>query len=319
MGFAPMAWQARLYDEHFAAGALPSAVDVPTGLGKTAVMAIWLIARAHGAPLPRRLVYVVDRRVVVDQATAEAEKLRAALEAEDKAAHLKTLLGLQRTLPISTLRGAHLDNREWLEDPAAPAIIVGTVDMIGSRLLFEGYGVSRKMRPYHAGLLGADTLVVLDEAHLVPPFQHLLHAIEHEAPAWASEDARARVPRFRLLSLSATQREAPQSSAPFRLEARDRDAIASKRLNARKTLRFVDMEGDPNKQLAESAWKLATGNGPRRVVVFCNRRAKKDDGAGPCADGVVEQLAQLARSQKPILNSWSARAGSANAIRRRIG
>lgn len=39
--------------------------------------------------------------------------------------------------------------RKWLEDPASPAIIVGTVDMIVSRLLFEGYGISRKMRPYH--------------------------------------------------------------------------------------------------------------------------------------------------------------------------
>src|SRR5690625_7563933 len=46
-GFEPMRWQQRLYDEHFAKGILPSAVSVPTGLGKTAVMAIWLIALAQ--------------------------------------------------------------------------------------------------------------------------------------------------------------------------------------------------------------------------------------------------------------------------------
>ena len=45
----------------------------------------------------------------------------------------------------------YADNREWLEDPAAPAIIVGTVDMIGSCLLFEGYGVSRGERPGRLG------------------------------------------------------------------------------------------------------------------------------------------------------------------------
>ena len=168
-----MRWQHRLFDQ-FIDGKIPAALDLPTGLGKTSVMAIWVLARALARKealktIPRRLVYVVDRRAVVDQATAEAEKLRAALEADAK--HLKEQLRLDGTLPISTLRGAYVDNREWLDDPAAPAIIVGTVDMIGSRLLFEGYGVSRKMRPYHAGLLGADTLVVLDEAHLVPPFE----------------------------------------------------------------------------------------------------------------------------------------------------
>ena len=52
------------------------AVDIPTGLGKTSVMALWLIAIAEGANLPRRLVYVVDRRAVVDQATRFAELLR---------------------------------------------------------------------------------------------------------------------------------------------------------------------------------------------------------------------------------------------------
>ena len=133
-GHSPMRWQHRLFDQ-FVDGKIPAALDLPTGLGKTSVMAIWVLARTLATEfalksIPRRLVYVVDRRAVVDQATAEAEKLRTALEAG--ARHLKERLRLGGTLPISTLRGAYADNREWLDDPAAPAIIVGTVDMIGS-------------------------------------------------------------------------------------------------------------------------------------------------------------------------------------------
>ena len=133
-GHAPFPWQRRLF-ERMRAGDLPPAVDIPTGLGKTAVMAIWLLARAAGASLPRRLVYVVDRRAVVDQATDFAEQIRKRLQ-EPALGSVRRELGLTgRALPISTLRGQHVDNREWLEDPAAPAIIVGTVDMIGSPLL----------------------------------------------------------------------------------------------------------------------------------------------------------------------------------------
>ena len=111
-------------------------------------MAIWYLARKLNTSLPRRLVYAVDRRAVVDQATTEAENIKKN--------------SIDETLCISTLRGQYVDNRRWLANPSATAIIVGTVDMIGSRLLFEGYGVSRNMRPYHAGLLGTDTLLVLD-------------------------------------------------------------------------------------------------------------------------------------------------------------
>src|SRR6185312_1063857 len=102
----PFPWQLALLD-HFLDGNIPTAIDVPTGLGKTAVMAIWLVARAAGRPLPRRLVYVVDRRAVVDQATKVAEELRQLVDGN---AELKRALGLSGSLPISTLRGKHLDN-----------------------------------------------------------------------------------------------------------------------------------------------------------------------------------------------------------------
>ncbi len=287
-GHSPMRWQHRLFDQ-FIDGKIPAALDLPTGLGKTSVMAIWVLARALATEIalkaiPRRLVYVVDRRAVVDQATAEAEKLRTALEAD--ARHLKEQLRLDGTLPISTLRGAYADNREWLDDPAAPAIIVGTVDMIGSRLLFEGYGVSRKMRPYHAGLLGADTLVVLDEAHLVPPFEALLRRIEFGTnefgPRANANDHHELVPPFRLLSLSATGRAQSTSrgsteDGSFHLEGEDiSDPVVIKRLTARKTLEFVkisDAKDALADALSERAWMTLAKNGRSlRCLVYCGSR-----------------------------------------------
>src|SRR5262245_5014560 len=80
----PFPWQASLH-AHFVQGDFPSSCNLPTGLGKTSVIPIWLIALATSpATLPRRLVYVVNRRTVVDQATRETEKLRRRLlEAQD--------------------------------------------------------------------------------------------------------------------------------------------------------------------------------------------------------------------------------------------
>ena len=284
---------------------LPPAVDIPTGLGKTAVMAIWLLACAAGTPLPRRLVYVVDRRAVVDQATDLAEEIRERLR-KPSLEQVRQGLGLApqdlrggpaaleyRDLPISTLRGQHVDNREWLEDPAASAIIVGTVDMVGSRLLFEGYGVSRRMRPYQAGLMGCDTLVLLDEAHLSRPFEQLLRTIERERRARAADDAAslpgafsgpgatpAIPPPFRVLPLSATLGAASGSGTPITLEDEDREnETVRKRLNAPKTLTVEELEAKTSLDavLAERAWDLAwrkteAAGAPVRMLIYCDRR-----------------------------------------------
>ncbi|MEK7764703.1 MAG: DEAD/DEAH box helicase family protein, partial [bacterium] len=80
-GEAPFPWQAALLDR-FMKNGIPRALDIPTGLGKTAIMGIWIVARAQGADVPRRLVYVVDRRAVVDQATMEAERIRNWVESQ---------------------------------------------------------------------------------------------------------------------------------------------------------------------------------------------------------------------------------------------
>lgn len=259
-GHPPMRWQCRLF-ERMCVGDIPTALDLPTGLGKTSVMAIWYLARKAGA-LPRRMVYVVDRRAVVDQATEVAEKIKA--ECPD--------------IRVSTLRGEHADNKKWLENPAAEAIVVGTVDMIGSRLLFEGYGVSRKMRPYHAGLFGADTLLVLDESHLVPPFERLLEQIAAQE-GLGPRDAGDRnvIPRFHLLPLSATGRA--REGKVFRLDGADHgDQIVSQRLHAKKRLGFVKTDAKLEIGLAGAAWALSdAGAKPVRILVYCNSREIADD------------------------------------------
>jgi CRISPR-associated helicase Cas3 len=319
---SPFPWQAELL-ERFRQDRDVGFLDIPTGLGKTAVIAIWLVARALRAKLPRRLVYVVDRRAVVDQATDVAESLRAWV-AEDLA--VAGALGLgDRPLPISTLRGQYVDNRAWLDDPSSPAIVVGTIDMVGSRLLFSGYGVSSKMRPYHAGLLGADTLVVLDEAHLAPAFEDLLRHIEREANSFGPSDSslRALVPPFKFLSLSATGRQ--NGATTLTLSHDDRgNPIVKRRLTAQKVLSIVDLanvaeatatpdDGESadeaseatrkNKipklpdELARQAWQLTTqGSDNVRCLVFCN--ARKD---ATLVAAALRNMANSTSANEPII------------------
>ena len=248
-GYKAFRWQRRLFEETVG-GTEHAACDIPTGLGKTSVIPIWLIALAAEGEaarvagdmslvkLPRRLVYVVDRRTVVDQATDVALKIRERLHerlAGDKLDPVRT--GLEALagdpddlLAISTLRGELADNRKWQADPARPAIIVGTVDMIGSRLLFSGYGVSRRMRPFHAGLLGQDALIVHDEAHLSPAFGALVNSI--------AGLQRGQEPRpIRVMELSATRRQGAPDGPAFRLteDERQEEPVAL-RLEAPKAL-----------------------------------------------------------------------------------
>lgn len=164
----PFPWQEDLF-VRLLSGKMPKVCDIPTGLGKTSVIAVWLLAMGQRAAagtagdFPRRLVYVVNRRTVVDQATREVEYVREALhkkpELQPLADALRSLgAGISDTpLAISTLRGQFADNPAWRDDPARPAVIVGTVDMVGSRLLFSVYGCGSKSRRLHATFLGQDS------------------------------------------------------------------------------------------------------------------------------------------------------------------
>ncbi|MGO8897871.1 MAG: type I-U CRISPR-associated helicase/endonuclease Cas3 [Isosphaeraceae bacterium] len=282
-GNAPFPWQEALY-ARFAAGEIPPSCNLPTGLGKTSVIPIWMIALANRAQaVPRRLAYVVNRRTVVDQATNEAETFRKRLldpgheatgpeDIKFRSLVADGLRGLTAfpdkpdhdPLAISTLRGQFADNGEWRADPARPAIVVGTVDMVGSRLLFSGYGVGFKGKPLHAGFLGQDVLLVHDEAHLEPAFQKLIEEIRDEQkkePAPLGEGLRLKV-----MALSATLQETAETfeltpaekSPPERLldELSEPVHFVWQRLKAKKRIAFHQPEEEREKA-ADRIGKLA--------------------------------------------------------------
>lgn len=278
-GNLPFPWQSRLYDR-FVVGEFPNTASLPTGLGKTSIIAIWLIALAKcPGKVPRRLVYVVNRRTVVDQTTDEVEKFRKHLSGKPELASLKAaleqlcaipLMPTDSPLAISTLRGQFADNREWSTDPARPAVICGTVDMIGSRLLFSGYGIGFKSKPLHAGFLGQDALLIHDEAHLEQPFQQLLNTIEEEQ---TNGEQSGDLPwkKLRVLELTATPRseEDVHRVEPFRLDEEDeRHPVVRQRLYAKKALSLIPLKDakKPSSELAEYALKFE--NSGRAVLIF---------------------------------------------------
>ena len=255
-GYSPFPWQDDLYWRYFSQGKFPPSCNLPTGLGKTSVVAIWLIALANQPEkVPRRLVYVVNRRTVVDQTTNEVEKVRANLRSAGLFEPLARLCASpveddDAPLAISTLRGQFADNREWSADPSRPAVIIGTVDMIGSRLLFSGYGVGFKTKPLHAGFLGQDVLLVHDEAHLEPAFQELVIAIEKEQKRCKEFG------KFHVMELSATSRSGDEVFGLTEKEKNGKVEEVRKRIEASKTIRLHPID-DEKKNLADKIAELA--------------------------------------------------------------
>ncbi len=272
-GSPPFRWQSALYGK-FAEGHFPRQVSIPTGLGKTSVVTIWLIALALCPDrVPRRLVYVVNRRTVVDQTTTEVLRLCDALTKKPELAEVRAKLTALAALPlprpdapplaVSTLRGQFADNGDWCADPARPAVVIGTVDMIGSGLLFSRYTRGFKARPLHAGFLGQDVLLVHDEAHLEPSFQKLLESIV------AAQSAAGDPHPLRLLELTATSRaEETNDSPPFTLTEADlQNESVAQRINATKTLSLITLRDDEKLEAKIVALAKAKLDG-RATLIF---------------------------------------------------
>ena len=213
-GCEPFPWQQRLTEQVLDTG-WPSVVDLPTGTGKTALLDIAVFAlAARPSESPRRIVFVIDRRIVVDQVCKRARQIQERLQEGDTRVLRSVMgslgeLGGGKPLGVAALRGGIPIDREWTHRPDQPWVLVSTVDQFGSRLLFRGYGVGRRMRPVHAGLAGNDCLVILDEVHLSVPFAETLGQV-------AGLSAGPLPKRFHIVTMSATP--GPEDEDTFRLD-----------------------------------------------------------------------------------------------------
>ena len=148
-------------------------ISIPTGLGKTAgVVLAWLWNRvALGKEdWPRRLVYCLPMRTLVEQTAAEVEKWLGNLSSAGKESLASPdLLWLGDHSPVILMGGEENDplRREWDIHPEKPAILIGTQDMLLSRALNRGYGMARARWPMHFALLNNDALWVMDETQLM--------------------------------------------------------------------------------------------------------------------------------------------------------
>ena len=289
---SPFPWQARLARQIAAQSEWPAEIGVPTGLGKTACLDIavwWLASQAHlpaeQRPTPTRIWWVVNRRLLVDEASRHAEHIQALLSDPDSkggtaecaetlsraAARLKRLAGPGANEPIHVipLRGGIALRRP--PNPAQPSIIVSTIPMYGSRLLFRGYGSSRSMRPIDAALAGTDSLVLVDEAHLARHLRDLIPKLRQCTPAGTNRLLPARRDAPQVVSLTATGDSS--SHDRFDLDAADlANATICERVYAAKPVGIDEApKGDAAKALQDAALTmLAEASSPASCVIFCN-------------------------------------------------
>jgi CRISPR-associated endonuclease/helicase Cas3 len=352
-GYEPFPWQRELVKtlvEH--QGRWPAVLDLPTSAGKTSALdaAVFLLAlqvvESEGSftPIPvcertagLRTFFVVDRRIVVDEAGEKAKKLANVLNTADDRpdavsrlqASIRELrrlapdaegpltpsevatiqavskrlraFGGDKALHVSVLRGGMYRDGSWAETPNQPTICLSTVDQVGSRLLFRGYGVSPYQRAVHAGLVGNDALILVDEAHLSRPFIESLKAVEfYRSERWAERPVKT---PFQVVVMSATAGRAAEPVGPMCEEESLRPAkIALKpetdknpevclelvrRLNAKKVATLAE---------ASSEQFIST------IVEHALSLSRAEDGAKPAnVVGVVVNRVRSARAVADLL------------------
>jgi CRISPR-associated endonuclease/helicase Cas3 len=335
-GWAPFPWQRALLHRVLEHG-WPELIDVPTGLGKTAVLDVAVFASALRCEHARRRVFlVVDRRLIVDQAHEHAARIQQALgnAAPGTACHaVARRLAADGddgpVLDVTRMRGGVSWSWLWLERPDRHAIVTGTVDQVGSRLLFRGYGVGERLRPVDAALAGTDSLIIVDEAHLSDAFLATLRDIGQLETAGTA-------PAPLVVAMSASPGD--HAADTHRIGTADeQDPVAGQRLTAPKRLHLVTVTAARDTAASATADALASLareiGGPGQVTgvvantvamaraVFGRLQADPGDPAGPGQPSCVLLTGRIRPVDREyLLHTWypRIRAGAGRDDRREL-
>ncbi len=315
-GYRPFPWQQALAERVIDGGGWPDTVAAPTAAGKTAVidLAVFALAASVGRPdglAPRRIFFVVDRRVVVDAAFSRAKRIEEALaepgtQIVREVSERLSSLGGEVPLMAAALRGGLPLERAWARSPIQPLVCVSTVDQVGSRLLFRGYGMSRdvtNMLPIDAGLVGNDALIVLDEAHLSGPFLETLEAIGRYREAFSQVVGG----RWCFVQMTATPSGGQEE--PFTVTSADLEhPTLGPRLSARKPTRLMEVGAKIPAKIRDSApaeaRRISAENTEGLVRALCEQaRSILDEDATARVVAVVVNRVATAREVHRILSS----------------
>lgn len=286
------------YQQRLAIDPWPDLLDVPTGMGKTAAATLaWLWKRGwregarHSdidAATPRRLIWCLPMRVLVEQTRDNIVGWLCNLGIHGAAGDAK--------VSVHVLMGGEDDLKSWAKHPEEDMILIGTQDMLLSRALMRGYGMSRYHWPIHFSLLHNDSLWVYDEVQLMGAGL----ATSAQLEAFRRNFSLARTSRS--LWISATLRPEwlatvdlrPHASSLQRCTIDDVDRQqAGERLNAAKSLQpALRLDQDNSKQNAKPylealcAEVLAQHDASAQTLVILNNVSR------------AQQLFQLLRKER---------------------
>jgi CRISPR-associated endonuclease/helicase Cas3 len=313
----PFPWQTKLAQRVAAGEPWPPWLVLPTASGKTSCIDIAVFALAVQADrdptqrtAARRMFFVVDRRVVVDDAYERGRHLASVLTHARTgvlrlvADRLRGLAGGPTPLAAFELRGGIYRDEGWTRSLLQPVVVASTVDQVGSRLLFRGYGLrSGYARPMHAALTSHDALIILDEAHCSEPFRQTLEAVAQ----FRAVSHPINAPGFSFSVMTATP-PAGAAGEVLGLDEEDRDhPILSLRLRASKPAKLV--EGPRGKGhagdaqfaafLAKEARVISSAH-PRAVAVIVNRVATARRVRDELSRTAPERVILLTGRMRPI-------------------